>query len=151
MVLKGWATTTIAAPADVVFAMITEPSRLPEWNPVIKATLDAPTSLDGGREWVVTCQAMGAMKWNSRSRCEALLPAERRFVHRSATDDGNPSYAIWTWQVTPLDTGSRVDVTWELHPLTFWRRLLMARIRHRMLQREVPKSLAQLAQLAAAV
>lgn len=147
--LRGSATKTLSAPADFVFATITDPSRLPDWNPIITATVAAPVALDHGQEWVVTCQAMGAMKWKSRSRCEALLPAERRFVHRSATDDGNPSYAIWTWQVTPLNMGSRVEVIWELHPLTFWRRVLMARMRHRMLQKEVPKSLARLAQLTA--
>ena len=43
-----------------------------------------------------------------------------------------------------------MDVTWELQPLTFWRRLLMARIRHRMLQKEVVTSLNRLAELTAA-
>ena len=58
---------------------------------------------------------------------------------------------MWTWQVSPTGDGSRVDVTWELHPVTFWRRLLMARIRHRMLQKEVTKSLDRLAELTAPV
>ncbi len=150
VVLKGSATKAIPAPADAVFATITDPFRLPQWNPVIKATVDGPPTLDPGCEWVVSCQAMRAMKWKSRSRCEALVVGERRFVHRSATDDGNPSYATWTWKVSPTDAGSRVDVTWELHPLTFWRRLLMARIRHRMLQKEVSTSLNRLAELTAA-
>lgn len=148
--LKGSVTKTIPAHADAVFATITDASRLPDWNPVIKATVSAPPALDAGSEWVVACQAMGAMKWRSRSRCEVLVAGERRFVHRSATDDGNPSYASWTWQVTPTDVGSRVEVTWELHPLTFWRRVLMARVRHRMLQSEVTTSLDRLAELTGA-
>ena len=148
--LKSSATTDIPAPADAVFVTITDPFRLPEWNPVIKATVERPPALDPGHEWVVSCQAMRAMKRKSRSRCEALVAGERRFVHRSATDDGNPSYATWAWRVTPTDAGSRVDVTWELQPLTFWRRLLMARIRHRMLQKEVVTSLNRLAELTAA-
>lgn len=148
--LKGSARRALPAPADAVFATITDPFRLPEWNPVIKATIEGPGTLDHGREWVVSCQALRAMKWRSRSRCEVLAAEERRLVHRSATDDGNPSYATWTWKVTPTDAGSRVDVTWELHPLTFWRRLLMARVRHRMLQKEVTTSLNRLAKLTAA-
>jgi uncharacterized protein YndB with AHSA1/START domain len=147
--LKGSATTTVSAAPDDVFATITDLSRLSEWNPVIKETVESPTALDPGSEWLVRCQAVGAMKWNSRSRCEELLLTERKFMHRSCTDDGNPSYAIWTWQVTPSDGGARVDVTWELHPVTFWRRLLMARIRHRMLRKEVSQSLALLVHLTA--
>lgn len=149
MVLKGSATKEITAPADVVFATITDLSRLPEWNPVIRATVEGSTALSPGSEWVVACQAMRAMKWKSRSRCEVLAGEGRRFVHRSATDDGNPSYATWTWQVLPTHSGSRVYVTWELHPLTFWRRLLLARIRHRMLQKEVSTSLDRLAEITA--
>jgi hypothetical protein len=37
-------------------------------------------------------------------------------------------------------------VTWELHPATFWRRVLLVRIRARQLSRtEIPASLAALA------
>jgi hypothetical protein len=32
--------------------------------------------------------------------------------------------------------------TWELRPKTFWRRTLLARIRHRQLKKEVRASLA---------
>ena len=142
--LEGSATTTLAAPPDVVFATITDLSRLPEWNAAMQATVEGPEVLRPGSEWLVGFRVMGAMRWRSRSRCEALEVEDRTFVHRSGTDDGNPSYAIWTWQVSPWDGGSRVDVTWELHPLTFWRRVLMARIRHRMLYKEVSESLARL-------
>ena len=39
-----------------------------------------------------------------------------------------------------------MTVTWELHPVTFWRRMLLARIRGGQLAHtEVPTSLAALA------
>jgi hypothetical protein len=67
-------------------------------------------------------------------------------VYRSATDDGNPSYAHWAWDVADDPGGSRVTVSWDVHPVTFWRRVLLARIRARQITRtEIPASLEALA------
>ncbi len=75
----------------------------------------------------------------------------RRFAYRSWTDDGNPSYAGWSWEVAEDPAGSRVTVAWELHPVTFWRRVLLVRIRARQLsRRELPESLTALAAAAKA-
>lgn len=69
------------------------------------------------------------------------------FAYRSCTDDGNPSYALWRWTVAPAaDGGSRVTVSWQLHPQTFWGRSLLVHVRNRQLKREVPNSLESLAQ-----
>jgi hypothetical protein len=74
----------------------------------------------------------------------------RRFEYRTQTDDGNPSFTNWSWQVEPREQGCRVSVDWALHPATFWRRVLFARVRARQLARtEVPASLAALAEAAA--
>ena len=57
------------------------------------------------------------------SRVEEYDPQRRVFAYRPCTDDGNPSYAIWRWQIAPDgDDASRVTVGWDLHPETFWRR-----------------------------
>ena len=72
--------------------------------------------------------------------------ADAVFAHRSCTDDGNPSYVIWRGQIAPDGDGaSRVTVGWDLHPETFWRRMLLSRIRGRQLRREVPTSVGALA------
>jgi hypothetical protein len=77
---------------------------------------------------------------------ETLDPARRRFEYLAGTDDGNPSRALWTWQVDDDPLGSRVTVSWDLRPITFWRRVLFVRIRGRQLARtEVPGSLRALA------
>ena len=67
------------------------------------------------------------------------------FEHISQSDDGNPSYAVWRWSVTPHERGARIAVEWSGYPKTFWRRLLFARLRRKQLQREVPTSLHALA------
>jgi hypothetical protein len=97
----------------------------------------------------VQMHAMG-QGWASRSTLLDHDPARRSFRYRSCTDDGNPSWAEWTWTVTPVDDQrSRVSVSWELHPATFWRRTLLARIRARQLGRtELPRSLSRLAKAA---
>lgn len=57
----------------------------------------------------------------------------------------DPSYAEWVWTVAPTSEGCEISVSWQLHPATFWRRALLARIRQRQLRRtEVPASLTAL-------
>ena len=76
---------------------------------------------------------------------ETLDPTGRCFAYRSVTDDGNPSYALWTWVVADHPDGALVTVAGELHPLTFWRRVLLVRIRSRQLAHtELVHSLAAL-------
>ena len=141
----------IASDAGGVFSLITSPERLPEWNRAIAAVGDAPEHLEVGSQWVVTLTAMG-QSWPSRSTITELDPAARRFAYRSQTDDGNPSYADWSWDVRDAPRGCEVTVSYALHPATFWRRTLLAKIRGRQLRRrELPASLAALATLSATV
>ena len=74
-----------------------------------------------------------------------LDTSSRRFTYRSQTDDGNPSYAEWSWHVTDAGGGCKVTVAYTLHPVTFWRRVLLAKIRTRQLHRELASSLEGLA------
>ncbi len=120
------------ASADDVFSVVTDVSRLPEWNSAITAVIEQPNPLKPGAEWTVEMRALG-QRWHSRSVVEALDPTGRCFAYKSVTDDGNPSYALWTWLVADHMNGSHVTVACELHPLTFWRRALLVRIRSRQL------------------
>jgi hypothetical protein len=88
-------------------------------------------------------RAMGT-RWPSRARALRVDQAAGAFEHRSVSDDGNPSYVIWSWQVMPADDGSTLSVTWAVHPRTFWRKLLLARVRRGFLAAEVRNSLAGL-------
>ena len=138
------ASAIVAADPDTVFATLTDIGRLPSWNQNMTSVIEQPPELEVGTEWVVEFHALG-QTWRSRSTVEELDIASRRFAYRSRTDDGNPSYARWTWEVAVDPAGSRVSVTWDLHPATFWRRVLLGRIRARQLARtELPASLAAL-------
>lgn len=136
---------TVGVTADDVFATITDLARLPEWNAAITAVVQQPDRLEVAAEWTVEMHALG-QTWHSRSVVEALDPVGRCFAYRSVTDDGNPSYALWTWVVADHPDGALVTVASELHPLTFWRRVLLVRVRSRQLAHtEVTRSLAALA------
>jgi uncharacterized protein YndB with AHSA1/START domain len=144
MRLHGQTTATIAASPEAVFARITDLARLPEWNAAMRWLPERPSQLEPGTEWVVEFGVLGR-RWLSRSRCEVIDPERRQFTYRSQTDDGNPSYVRWQWAVDEVHGGTTVRVGWELHPTTFWRRVLLARVRARQLAREVPASLDALA------
>lgn len=139
------ATAVVSASPEAVFRTLTDISRLPTWNAAMTRVIDQPEALSVGAEWVVEFRALG-QTWKSRSTVEELDIAARRFAYRSRTDDGNPSYARWAWAVVEDPAGSRVTVSLDLHPTTFWRRVLLSRIRLRQLTRtELPSSLAALA------
>jgi hypothetical protein len=139
------ASAVMTAGPDAVFGTLIDIARLPEWNAAMTSVVEHPDRLEVGAEWVVEFRVLGRT-WRSRSTVEDIDVAARRFAYRSGTDDGNPSYAHWAWNVTEDAAGSRVTVTWELQPVTFWRRALLVRIRGRQLARtELPTSIAALA------
>lgn len=136
---------TISADPDSVFGVITAIAELPAWNDAMTAVVDSPEVLEVGAEWVVEMHALGRT-WHSRSTLTVLERGTRRFGYRSCTDDGNPSWVDWYWSVDEHPDGAEVAVTWDLHPATFWRKVLFSHIRRRQISRtEVPASLAALA------
>ena len=135
--------TRVGASPEIVFSLLTDVSKLPEWNQAITEVVEAPERLDAGSEWKVRVHALG-QSWVSKSRMSALDPAAGRFAYRSQSDDGNPSYADWEWHVEADGDGSMVTVTVDLNPITFWRKHLLIRIRRPALRKEMQASLAAL-------
>jgi uncharacterized protein YndB with AHSA1/START domain len=140
----GSETVNLTAPAGDVFDVLVDVDRMTEWNEHLHHVIDASSDpLTEGVEWVLEMRAMGT-DWPSRARALRVDPDALVFEHRSATDDGNPSYALWSWQVSPRGDESTLTVTWTVHPKTFWRRLLLARVRRGFLASEVRASVAGL-------
>ena len=131
----------LSVPADDLFDLISNVDRLPEWNEHIHHVVDVPAGpLQQGDEWVVEVRVMGR-GWLSRSRVEEIDRDARRLTVISQTDDGNPSHTRWTWEVVPVGGEAEIRVSWELHPKTFWRKVLFSKIRQRQLKQEVRGSL----------
>ncbi|MGH2694381.1 MAG: SRPBCC family protein [Actinomycetota bacterium] len=142
---KGSVEAYLEGPPGAVFAAITDPAGLPEWNRRIARTLEHPTLLGEGAEWVVEMRVYG-QRFPSRSRVLTLDPEAGRFQYRSSPD-GDPDFSIWTWEVSPAGNGSKVRVSWDLNPKLFTNRMFWVRLRFQGLQKEVPESLAALERL----
>jgi len=133
------ATTVIDAPPARVFDAITDIDRLPSWNKEVAKIVEPCARLEVGREWVVEIRAMHT-HWNSRSRVVEIDAPRRYFAYRSQSDDGNPSYADWQWDVLDDPAGTRVHVMVGVHPQTFWRKHLLSKIRVGGLQKAMNES-----------
>ena len=140
----GSAEAFVAARPEAAFDVITDIEGLPEWNAAIEAVTERPDALDVGAEWVVVMHPPRLPRWRSRSRVEELDHHRLRFTHRTRSDDGNPTFVIWMWEVVAAQGGAQVSVTWDAHVKTIGRRLFAARMRRRALEREVPASLASI-------
>jgi uncharacterized protein YndB with AHSA1/START domain len=142
----GKATAVVFADPDHVFACLTDVAGLPEWNRRIAAVMEAPAgSLAEGVVWRVQMSVPPSTTWVSRACVLSYDPSRRLFRHRSQSDDGNPTYLDWSWEVSATAAGSRVIVRWDAHVATFWRQLLFAKLRRRQLVEEVASSLDALA------
>jgi uncharacterized protein YndB with AHSA1/START domain len=137
---------TIGADPAALFATITQIDRLPEWNRAIETVIDRPTVLAPGAEWTVQMHPARAMRWKSVSTLQEFDPKRRRFAYRTVNADGNPSYALWEWALTPTSSGVRVAVRWDVYLKTLDRRLLGGPIRKGQLRKEVAASLRALAE-----
>ncbi len=140
MGIRESARAHIDAPPAVVYVLLTDVSRLPEWNQAITEVVEVPAQLSTGAAWKVRLHALG-QTWVSRSQVSELDPDAGRFSYRSQTDDGNPSYADWDWLVEADGDGSNVVVSVVLEPMTFWRKHLFVKIRRPALRREMSSSL----------
>lgn len=140
---QGSVSTDLEVDGDVVFALVTDVARLPEWNDRIE-TLESPAGeLGVGDRWTVRVHLPGK-RFASVSEVLELDRGERRFIHRSKPDDDNPSHTVWSWTVEPAGPGAcTVHVSWSLEPRTASRRLV-AVMRGRMLRSEVARSIEQL-------
>lgn len=140
---RGTFAAHVAKPPDRVFATIVDVARLPEWNAGISGVVEQPEHLQVGSVWKVGMRALG-QSWVSRAEAREIDSTARRFSYRSQTDDGNPSFADWSWLVEPEGEGSRVTVTYDLNPRTFWRKHLLVKVREPALRKEIQRSLAAL-------
>lgn len=97
-------TRTIAAPPAVLFDLISDITRMPDWSPETVAT----RWLDGAAEPVVGARfegtnVVGRMRWRTRPRIEDVQPG-RRFAFRVPGRAG----ALWSYDLEPVTGGTRV-------------------------------------------
>lgn len=133
----------IEAPPDAVFARIIDVAKLPAWNSAIREVTEQPQTLTPGVIWKVRIHALGST-WVSKSEVVELDRTSRRFSYRSQSDDGNPSYADWTWTVDAEGAGAKVTVSFGINPKSFFRKYFGIHIRKPGLRKEIKASLDRL-------
>jgi uncharacterized protein YndB with AHSA1/START domain len=137
--------TLIDSDPGVIFQTITDIEGLPQWNGAIEQVIDRPEALTPGATWTVEMHPNRPVRWRSVSTLQELDPFGLRFSYRTVNADGNPSYTLWSWDLTPTASGVEVTVSWDVYLKTLDRRVLAGPIRRRQLRREVSASLATLA------
>jgi uncharacterized protein YndB with AHSA1/START domain len=141
----GRASTRLDTTPQIVFDLITDIDRLPEWNAAIEAVVERPPALAEGVEWTVKMHPAHMPSWKSVSRVDELDRDTYRFAYETRNADGNPSYVKWSWEVVGADSGTEIGVTWDCYLKTLDRRVLAGPLRKRQLAREVSNSLTAIA------
>ena len=96
------AETTIAAPPEQVWALLTDFARMPEWSPELVRMLPLkPGGLRVG-QWYLGVNRRKAVVWPTRSVVAVLEPG------RSVAWDTKSSGARWIWELSPDAVGTRV-------------------------------------------
>ena len=133
----------IIADPRSLFDIITDLGRLPEWNGAIEKVIDRPPGVSPGATWTVQMHPARLMRWRSVSTLEKIDPERMRFSYRTVNADGNPSYALWHWEVTSQGARATVSVRWDVCLETLDRQLLGGPVRRRQLRKEVAASLGR--------
>jgi hypothetical protein len=141
------ASVQLQADASVVFGLITDIERLPEWNAAIENVVAMPECLVPGTQWTVQMHPAKGMRWKSVSTLGAMDNDRFAFSYRTVNADGNPSYSLWNWTVMPAGSAVDLGVRWDVFLRTWDRRVLGGPVRRRQLRREVTGSLRALAAL----
>jgi uncharacterized protein YndB with AHSA1/START domain len=143
--IHGSAEAIMDASPAAVFSTITDIDQLSEWNAAIKQVVERPSGLTPGATWTVEMHPSRPLRWKSVSTLERLDADCLHFSYRTVNADGNPSYTLWSWDLTPTPSGVRVAVRWDAYLETLDRRLLGGPIRRHQLRKEVAASLDALA------
>ena len=141
------AEVTFEGDPRVTFDTITDIERLPEWNGAIEQVIDRPVRLTTRSTWTVEMHPTRLLRWKSVSTLQELDAEGLRFTYRTVNADGNPSYTLWSWELTPTPPNVQVSVHWDVYLETLDRRLFAGPIRRWQLRKEVAASLATLAAL----
>jgi uncharacterized protein YndB with AHSA1/START domain len=100
----------ITAPAEQVWAMVSDVTRMGEWSPENEgaAWLGGATSAQAGAKFRGT-NRIGKRKWKTRATVTEVEPGRRFSFRVSATVI---KVADWSYEVEPTATGCRVTETW---------------------------------------
>jgi uncharacterized protein YndB with AHSA1/START domain len=119
------ASRDVAAPADVIFELIADPSQQPRWdgNDNLAEAATGQRVRRAGEVFTMTL-LNGAVRENHVGEFEE----GRLIAWRPSEQGGTPFGHLWRWELEPLDDGhTRVTHTYDWTRLTDEKRLVRAR------------------------
>lgn len=99
------ATIEIDASPDQVWALISDPTRMPEWSPQCRKSIVRGGGPVGVGTRTLNVNRRGALVWPTRSQVKEFVPG-KRFAFRIAENG-----TLWSYDLEPTATGTRVTET----------------------------------------
>jgi len=103
-------TTDIAAPAELVWTMVSDVTRMGEWSPENEAAtwLGGATHAEPGAKFRGT-NRNGKKKWDTLAKIADAEPGRRLSFHVTAA---GLKVAEWRYELEPTSGGCRITETW---------------------------------------
>jgi hypothetical protein len=136
----------IEAPADQIYGMVADLTRMGEWSPECQRVEweQGATGPAVGARFVGHNRGgpRGLMKWSRRGR---VLTAEHGREFAFVTEEGGHEGTVWRYRLDPVEGGTRVTESYEVKKIPVWARILdVPTNRHRELQEALRATLGQL-------
>ena len=115
----------IEAPAERLYGMVADLPRMGEWSPETRTVewLEGSSGPAEDARFVGHNQGgpRGLLKWSRRGRVLTADPG-REFAF--ATEEGGKEGVVWRYRFEPVDGGTRVTESYEVHRIPAWARIL---------------------------
>ena len=116
---------TIGASGDRLYEMVADMPRMGEWSNECQQVewLDGATGPVEGARFVGYNKTgpRGLIKWSRKGRVLTADPG-REFAF--ATEEGGKEGVVWRYRFEPVDGGTRVTESYEVHKIPTWARIL---------------------------
>ena len=147
--VEGRATIHIDAPPDVVYAMVSDVTRMGEWSPETRTCewIDGATGPAVGARFKGS-NKRGILRWSTRPTVRVAEPG-KEFTF----DVGTPGKedTRWSYAFAPKDGGTDLTESFEsLRYTLFFKIISPPKMRKRQLQDGVEKTLARIKEVAEA-
>jgi hypothetical protein len=139
-------TTVIDAPAERVYDLVADLTRMGEWSNECARVewADGATGPVEGARFVGHNQTgpRGMIKWSRHGR---VLAADRGREFAFATEEGGKEGVVWRYRFEPVERGTRVTESYEVTTIPVWARVLdVPTNRHGALMKSMRHTLDQL-------
>lgn len=96
------ASIEIDATPEQVWALISDPTRMPEWSPQCRKSIVRGGGPVGVGTTTLNVNRRGALLWPTRSKVKEFVPG-KRFAFKIAENG-----TVWSYDLEPTATGTRV-------------------------------------------